>query len=459
MNFKYAMMACAAVATMGLASCSDNDDNGEEVLEGKKAYIHIGLVQNGPQTRALNIIEPTADEKVIKNGTVYVFNSNKVLVDYIELATDYDKKDAADQITYETTAGMHYFLAAANTPVVTIDKGTHLDEVKSILNSINTGVFDEYINKTTPNKGFFMTSGVFMENDNYSRIEYASLDVQEAVTEADVVADFDTQKVNFVQLNIGRAMAKVDAKLTLGGDDLVPHDQAAGELRDVKYVVTNNPTAMYFMPYFGGKNLFQTPYFDLYDTTKEPENYWPALHSDAADLPYVAAGADNTRATMYALENSNKVATYGNSTIVSVQGTFVPKEIDGTAHDGTVTDFWRNLNEDGTYAPEFYSTEALAKTGDLTTKATQIEYKDGLCYYIIPLGNDKKTNPECYDVVRNHYYLVNIHEVFECGYSKPGGDGYTEPKEELDPEDVYMHASINVLGWYEVGVDGGLQPR
>jgi len=469
MNFKYVLLACGLV--MGLASCS-NEEHGEVTpVEGEKTYAQIGLTFKEVKTRAYGEEKATPEEMAIYNGKVYVFNSNKVLQQIV----DYNP---TKQCIFETTEGTHYFLAMANAPAeAIIPIGTHIDAMDDYIQNINQTVLDGYTSKTT---GFFMTSGVNMTKGDYSQIEYLEKKIdkaEKAAVESDGLKAEDQRSVNYISIPVGRAMAKVAARLDLKNGELQHAADAKGTVKaaSITYLVTNSPNAMYSFPYFGGLNLFQSPFYSVYNETVAPTAYFPRLHAlDGEEPEYGEAvnegKADNKPVVFYAIENANKTPTYGNSTIVSVRAVFIPSVIfdkaDETTHITPVapTDFYRIRNgSDGKYLDGFYTSRAIAEAAAKDKYGLNdcevIEYLGGVCYYIIPLDDNQKVAPECYDVVRNHYYDVNITEVLACGYNKPGGDKGTKPVDPLDPKDVWMHATITPKDWVKVTQSGGLGPR
>ncbi|NDV66567.1 Mfa1 family fimbria major subunit [Bacteroides sp. 224] len=526
MNFKYVMMACA-ISAMGFASCSDNEniEGSNElpsVVEGEKAFAQVNLKFEDTKTRA-NYAPATAtpEEMKIYNGAIYVFNSNKVLQQVVEFDpsnTTLVDANGVYQCRFETTTGKHYFLAVANAPAFTIPLGTHIDAMDQYIQDINRTKFETYIDPknalytgAVKGDGFFMTSGVEMFDKTYSQIEYAELNV-EAATEAEIIADVKDKK-NFIDIYIGRAMAKVEAFVALEAKDKVVIDEAKANGTVVaakfKYGVANNPDAMYFFPYFGGENMFQSPYHYLFNTTSMPDNYWPALHS-TTDFPtpsgtstnYVQpnymnnngelvnvadfkALADQTYLSckpFYAVENSNKVPTYGNSTLLSIETVFIPSKLVTSVADGVPTTatntaevtFYRIrtkevlAGEKSKYIDTFFFTNELdaqayaEHAAGLNLKKEDYElmkYTNGFCYYIVPLEDTKKGHPECYDVVRNHYYEVMINSIIACGYNKPGGDEDTEKKDPLDPTNPFMHANIIVKNWVKIDQSEDLGPR
>lgn len=474
MNFKYVMLACAALA-VGFTSCSKDDGNDTEIpQEGAKTFMSITLKQDVASTRYLTENEARPEESAIKRARVYVFSSVKVLEQVQDL--DVDGVTGIANATFETTVGTHYFVATANEPAgITVPLGTGLYEMSTILNGIEENKFASY----TTDGEFFMTSGV--DANTYRDIETASRNII-----ASEKADAKTN--NPVIVKIGRAMAKLSFTFEKSAVNYKPSvEEVGGEISEVKYCVTNNTTAMYYMPHFTNQ-LFVTPFYQAYNDVFAPTDYWPALHADQTTdpHPYEAASPsskDKMDHANYMMENSNEFPTYGNATIVSVQAKFTPKAVEdgGALTNGT---FYRIKNIDNnTYLgktinagtadekviPLFFSTEALADAyatdptkGNFTAKGTDYKvdtYTDGTCYYIIPVRDRSKTSAACYDVIRNHYFDMAIQNVTGCGYPVPGGDDETDPKDPLDPKPYFVDVTIDVLPWVKINQAEDLDVR
>ncbi|WP_163215453.1 Mfa1 family fimbria major subunit [Bacteroides sp. 519] len=498
MNFKYAMMAFAALS-MGMASCSDNEGNDVVELEGEGTYVQFGLQQEN-STRALYPeIKAEDAETTINSAAVFMLNSNKVITEVFTFEPYEADGTTPKQNIFKATAGTYYFIAAANVPssvtfALTTLKGKHLDNLNQVITEINEGRFAEFVDLTSTNaagkKGnFFMTSGVEMlANQDYKQMEYTTkeLDVH---TYDEIVADglLANPKKNYVEIKIGRAVAKVETAIGLQDDGTLLHVDAAGVVKpeSIEYVVTNNPNAMHFFPNFGGKELFQAPYHTAYPVGgTQPAAYWPNLHDVdnlTYRLPFTKKGGSKIEAKggvySYAMENTNAEPTYGNATIVSIKAEFNP---DMVVESGATTET-ANTQAVGTYdfyrirknkeRTDYYDGRFFLDANDAKDVAeTELglvegeyeieEYLKCVCYYIIPLYDKEKEITERYDVVRNHYYELTIDKVLACGYSAPGGDIDTEEPDPLDPKkDTYLHVNLVVKDWTLVKQESGLEPR
>lgn len=79
--FSKVFMTMTATAVMGLASCSNDNDpaGGQDVVQGKATTMKLLLDLNGTATRAVTDENATADEKKIKDLTVFIYNANGIL--------------------------------------------------------------------------------------------------------------------------------------------------------------------------------------------------------------------------------------------------------------------------------------------------------------------------------------------------------------------------------------------
>ncbi|WP_163214433.1 Mfa1 family fimbria major subunit [Bacteroides sp. 519] len=553
MNFKYAMMAFAALS-MGMASCSDNpvEGGGDTELETGAptlATIRMVDVTEKDQTRAYGDFPALPGERKIERAKVYVFNSTKILVNEVDLqyGTIAETGEPGWVATFEASAGKHYFVATANAPTVNIERGRSMDHLYDVLEDIQRDRFYTHYANLEGDSLFFMTTPVVVSNivngDHLKRMKYAEATLVGA-TEEEIKTN--TAPVgNHISVPVGRAMAKinltiepsvegtkkVEYKWVINGSDTIGKVlmKNAG-LDEVKigndpagtypvYKVANNPHKMYHFPYFGGVQLFQTPLHFTYPAhTSFAVNYWPALHDETGFFTFETAltpktdlkqvnpkapsvkrpgellGSTSNPATpeaFYAMENSNDEPTWSNATILQVKAQFVPYEplyvtgIDtsdpqdaskyttGTytaggvffrAWDPNSKTYWKYFFADKSHADavaaSFENTDPAK--GPLTEAGSVQEYKTGLCYYMIPVrdltqqpSGDVKSVPQRHDVIRNHFYDIEITNFTDCGYYTPGGGNEgpgkdTEPKDPLYPDPYFCQVSINIVPWTHV---------
>ncbi|NDV66421.1 Mfa1 family fimbria major subunit [Bacteroides sp. 224] len=474
LNFKYvSMLACAALMA-GFTSCSNDDEAAVEGLlpNGKVTTARFILNQTGTTTRAASAT-PTDDEKAIKNATLYVFNNSQVL----EKVVNFTNTNTSPVV--EITSGGHYFLAAVNAPAV-----TGIEEGKSTLGSVEKIIAEVALASiTNAAKGFFMTN------------------VDGAVSK-----NLAVNVENAVDINVGRAMAKV-ALTCADGDDATSLSGPNGKLLNVKYVTANNPAKMYYFPVIEA-GIYKAPYYA--DQTVTDANYLPALkYTDS----YAAIGAMSVApgTNSYLMENANEKVKKGNMSYLLISGKFEPsasllKNKDNTASavlpaSGT---FYRlyNVNNDEYYDmyivadaktdidPTKFTYDALPTT-DPSGKGkghtvNVIEYKDGISYYAFALENNENADPiSKFTAKRNVCYDVTLNKVMNAGASVPningnndgnntddtdyipgtgGGDGGGNNnddtnkggKEEPVEGVCKIKGTITVLPWTVVSQNGGI---
>lgn len=516
MKFKYlSMFACAALIA-GLTSCSDKNENegqGPDVT-AKETTMTISLQPLGvrPGTRATSEYPATKEECVIYNAKVYVFNSNKVLQQIVDLEVDHTQLGGHGTTTlatkeFRTDVGTKYFLAVANLNAGTLTNvplGTSLDNLVQTIEGINQAKFTTMLDTgdatatdvtkignadpaITKKAGFLMTSAINL--DQGTPLWYKAIDYMPS----EIIPDPDKKGLNHVYIKIGRAMAKTSVRM-LDSKKTVNHKKTGakmGTVSDVQFVLTNNPTKMYYFPFFGTLQRFQTPEWTFCDGTTAPQNYWPALHDAALVSPTEAAKKFATqggtyegfeykptlskesytqnellKSTFYAMENTNEHPTYGDATIAQVRVKFTPDAsamADAPLGSGASTYYrvwrqrdpvigdgeWVALEGDGNEHKSFWSdkTKIYAKyesaAGVPGTDATMAdaklfihEFTDGICFYMIPLRNtylqddpnQQKYNANIvYSVMRNHYYDINVTGITDSGYPGPGGKDPKDP--------------------------------
>ncbi|NDV80635.1 Mfa1 family fimbria major subunit [Bacteroides sp. 51] len=415
MNFKYvSMFACAALMA-GLTSCSDKNDNEgtDPDVTAEETTMTISLKTLGAQagTRAVSEYPATNEESIIYNAKVYVFNSNKVLQQIVDMEVDPAKISAGNTTTeakkvFKTNVGNKYFLAVANlnpSSTTNVPLGTSLDNLVQIIENVNQAKFTTFLDPgdatatgltidkmgNTKKTGFLMTSGVNLDEGTpnwYKTIDYVE---REVVTPDD--PRFPAN--NNVSIYIGRAMAKVSVNMqnvktpenTVAVYQKKTNGKLVGHISDMQYVLTNNPVKMYYFPFFGTLQRFQTPEWMFYDGTAAPQLYWPALHDQALSDPAKPNGAAATKygtvggpnegfdykpvllgskgtqenllkSTFYAVENTNNYPTYGNTTIAQIRARFTPDN-DAKADAGT----WA---ADGTYYRVWWQIDAVTGDGE-----------------------------------------------------------------------------------------------
>lgn len=436
-RFKYLTLLASAFL-IGFSSCSNDDETGTggKPVEGQKTIAKINLTQvNRATTYASTGAEaPSTEEKEVKTAILYVFNESKVFEARVELDLT-----APDGKTFELTTGKKYFYAAVNIPAgmePTIASATLMDDaIKSILTVSN--VTDLYP----------ATSGFFMTNvDTPTGVEIVKADKEEV--------DGTTDTKNNITIPVGRAMIKASLDYTKANVT----QPANGELDNVKFLLANNPTKMYYMAYVTNAGQLETPYFN---NSTIASGYYPDL-TTISSSDFLAADGN---ATTYGMENSNKVVLAGNATYALIQGKFTPKKVvdkdGGNEAAGTSgADFWRILT-DGSFTNKFYKEDPAGGT-DLTTiqtndpAATAVKYTGGVCYYAFYLADNSVSGNSTvkYTVKRNSFWKMKITDVSGAGSNSPEGV-VPDPTAPIEAQ-TYIKGEIDVLDWAVYDQSGGI---
>ncbi|NDV84932.1 Mfa1 family fimbria major subunit, partial [Bacteroides sp. 51] len=418
------MMACAL--TLGFASCSNDDevDNGGIIPNGEPTVALIKLSQvAGPTTRA-DIKEAVGNEKKVTKAIVYIFGATGKFEQAVELNTS----EASAGKVVAITTGSHYFYAAVN-PIAgvpsTFAEDTPLETVKKdVLTSLTLAKLTEGTD------GFFMTN------------------VSDASAQ-NIVAGKADGTSNLIDINVGRAVAKVNVALA---DDVENGTSVFGEgnkFTDMEYKMGGNPNQMYLFPVYES-GVLKTP---LYSTTYAAANYFADAAYRAGDTPG------------YIVENANaKTIKQGEATHAVVKGVFTP---DGMTEGA---DFWRVYNASTeTWETTIYDTEAAAKSAANypTDKATKkiVKYEGGVCHYAFWVIDENAADK--YTINRNSYYNIKIESVAKIGTNEEGGDKDIDgdpivpsnppvkPEEPIEA-DTHLKVSIKVLDWTVVNTGVGL---
>lgn len=503
----------AAAAMLLLGSCTKDVDNLQGgrgdgvVVEGLPTYATVTLSQrSGAGTYAgVNDYvggnsEATAEEKTIASAAILVFNQNDILENYVKF-TDDDVKQNPVAKTFTTTTGTKRLFVVANLPATSYTKLQGIFEGKEAAPKQLTNIckiiekIDEIATATTNNQ--FYMSNVYPLNQTTEPQVTVLTATQEEVNNA--------AKNNFT-IYIGRMTGKVtptfNAQLTYGanaGGEIAVADKATAQYR-----VRNNPKRFYTFPVYEGFQL-TSPYYNRKYTLPTPTNY-----DDADDQVGTADFFDNGTNVdfgktigldSYLTENSPKDAKRHKVTFLSIKAKWTPNvnatflKADGTKVDNAQTEgvdviannnagtFWRVQKwQNGKiigYCPGIYVAQPQKYyTGDnvdnnpdgngadlkdrVAAKADQtdakiyvsVEYTNGQAYWAYWM---KSTNngaiAEKYALKRNNHYKVNIISV--DGVGEPTEDDNLDKEEDIEA-DTHMKATIEVLKWNEVNIEGGI---
>ena len=276
------------------------------------------------------------------------------------------------------------------------------------------------------------------------------------------------------------------------GDGTIKTDNA-------EYRVRNNPTRFYTFPVYENVQLV-SPYYDieynLAGATGVANEYPNKLNPiDFFDNGTAAAFGKTMGQDSYLTENSPKEAKRHKVTFLSIKAKWTPNEnalylnTDGTVAgdlSGTIAGnqgtFYRVQKWQGGkivgYCPGIYAetptnwTDVGGKPGDtagaLFTKVADrnaakasvdpcyliVTYDQGMAYWAYWMRSRLDgTIAEKYALKRNNHYKVNIISV--DGVGEPTEDDNLDKDEDLEA-DASMKATIEVLNWNVVDIEGGI---
>ena len=493
------ILTTGAFATLLLlGSCTKDVDNpnspgggGEGgVVAGSPTYATVSLSQGtGAGTYAgaadyVNGTSPASDvEKKITDAVVLVFNSDDVLENYVKFA-DTELAKAPYAKTFATTTGKKRLYALANLK--------HYSQIEAIFNG-QTAADKKLSNVCKVIQQIADISGATTDNKFWmSNVYKLGATIEDQVT----VQKGDENTNNFT-IYIGRMVSKVTPRFAAdlvvnSGDGTIKTDNA-------EYRVRNNPTRFYTFPVYENVQLV-SPYYDieynLAGATGVANEYPNKLNPiDFFDNGTAAAFGKTMGQDSYLTENSPKEAKRHKVTFLSIKAKWTPNEnalylnTDGTVAgdlSGTIAGnqgtFYRVQKWQGGkivgYCPGIYAetptnwTDVGGKPGDtagaLFTKVDDrnaakasvdpcyliVTYDQGMAYWAYWMRSRLDgTIAEKYALKRNNHYKVNIISV--DGVGEPTEDDNLDKDEDLEA-DASMKATIEVLNWNVVDIEGGI---
>ena len=503
----------AAAAMLLLGSCTKDVDNLQGggrgdgvVVEGLPTYATVSLSQRsgaGTYAGEGDYVNGTSDateaERKITSAAILVFNQNDILENYVKFE-DADILLNPVAKTFTTTTGKKRLFVVANLPVASY---TTLDEIFKGLNGKTAAdkqlgnickiieTIQEIATATTANN-FYMSNVYPLKETTEPQITVNTATKEEVEGAA--------AKNNFT-IYIGRMTGKVtptfNPQLTYGanaGGTIADNDKAAAQYR-----VRNNPKRFYTFPVYEGFQL-TSPYYNRKYTLPTPTNYEAGNNevgtADFFDNGTNAAFGKTIGEDSYLTENSPKEAKRHKVTFLSIKAKWTPDENalllnadgsvagDKTAEIGKITgnngtfyrvQEWKNSKIVG-YCPGIYaemptSWTAVGGTPDtnaglLHDKAADrdaaklnggyliVTYTDGMAYWAYWMRSKLDgTIADKYALKRNNHYKVNIISV--DGVGEPTEDDNLDKDEDIEA-DTHMKATIQVLKWNEVNIEGGI---
>lgn len=489
------------------------------VVEGIPTYATVSLSQGtGAGTYAgaadyVNGDSPASEaEKKITDAVVLVFNSDDILENYVTLDVvtegEAPNQTTVAKKTFATTTGKKRLYALANlgdySDIADIFNGqngkTAADKKLSNVCKVIQQIAD--ISGATTDNKFWMSNVYKLGATIEDQVNVLNVDQ----TTAEGGDGEDPTKNNF-KVYIGRMTGKVtlsfsDALVVNSNDGTFDKDNA-------QYRVRNNPKRFYTFPVYEGTQLISPYYNRTYDlpnptdyadgnTNVGKNDFFDNGHDDGGNHTFV-----NTKTNSYLTENSPKEAKRHKVTFLSIKAKWTPdakallldadgsiadnaaatlKKITDPAPNGNGGTFYRVQKWQGGkivgYCPGIYA-ETPTKWTDVggtpnneagkkdtavanrnAAKASAdacyliVTYDQGMAYWAYWMRSRLDgTIAEKYALKRNNHYKVNIISV--DGVGDPNEDDNLDKDEDLEA-DASMKATIEVLNWNVVDIEGGI---
>lgn len=486
----------AAAAMLLLGSCTKDADNpqgggGEGgVVEGIPTYATVSLSQRtgaGTYADAGDYVNGNSQasevEKKITDAVVLVFNSDDVLENYVKFE-DAELATAPYAKTFATTTGKKRLYALAN-----------LEDY--------SGIEDIFNGQTAANKKLSNVCKVIQQIADISgattdnKFWMSNVYKLGATIEDQVTVEKGDENTNNFTIYIGRMVAKVTP--TFAADLVINSGDGNIDKAGAEYRVRNNPTRFYTFPVYEDVQLV-SPYYGLdYNLAGTPDQNYPDILNkvDFFDNGTAAAFGKTMGQDSYLTENSPKEAKRHKVTFLSIKAKWTPNDdalylnADGTVNtDGTVKTaiegnqgtFYRVQKwQDGKivgYCPGIYGqtptnwTDVGGTPGDTAGQITTavadrdeakasaaacyliVTYDQGMAYWAYWMRSRLDgTIAEKYALKRNNHFKVNIISV--DGVGDPNEDDNLDKDEDLEA-DASMKATIEVLNWNVVDIEGGI---
>lgn len=486
------------------------------VVEGIPTYATVSLSQRtgagtyGSEEYVGGDSEASDAERTIANAVVLVFNSNDILENYVTLdvVTEGEAPDQTTVVkkTFSTTTGKKRLYALAN-----LDD---YSKIEAIFNS-QTAADKQLSNVCKVIQEIATIEGAATANKFWMSNVYklgATIEDQVEVLNVDQTTaeggNGDEPTKNNFKVYIGRMVSKVTP--TFAADLVINSGDGTIDKNNAEYRVRNNPKRFYTFPVYEGVQLV-SPYYalDFVETPGgEEEQTDPealgtyAYPTDISSNDFFDNGTNdvfgkNMGQDSYLTENSPGVAQRHKVTFLSIKAKWTPDEnalylnangsvnTDGTvktAIEGNQGTFYRVQKWQGGkiigYCPGIYADTPTKWTevggtpndqaGQLSTKVADrdaakkskdacylvVTYDQGMAYWAYWMRSRLDgTIAEKYALKRNNHFKVNIISV--DGVGDPVEDDNLDKDEDLEA-DASMKATIEVLNWNVVDIEGGI---
>lgn len=458
-----------ATAVMGLASCSNDNDptGGQELPQGKATGMQLVLDLGGAATRAIKDDNADATETTIENLNVFIYGANGIFekdytIPFNQLTEGADNKWTTAELVATTGAKTIYVGANMTQGMIGIMRSTSVNGLSG--KGVNTLVADI----TQKNKFvMFSTTGATPTLIEDNEANGVPTDNQVAVT-------------------IQRLAAKIAVGMTANLADANVQQGAAGTIENLGYVV-DNINKMYYLTYGGAAAKDANMTVDQYkEADFEIKDYYDQQNPPQPTvLTYgmITPGTTNKAvwAIDYASENLTQDKMMKGVTRIVVKGTFTPESGYKVEQDAQNPDKYTftltnghiaanatyhllDFPEAGGYA--FFDNATtddqlkafmaekkgmdVAAVDDAMLKAAKKTYINGLNYWWVTVKDNQG------DVLRNHYYQVNVTSIWAPGRT----DGKFDPNKDDNKIDKETNITVEVTvePWNFVEFNADLRP-
>lgn len=426
MKNKIMLLGLVSMAAFAIAGC--NKEAGETPESGVKTFASFSITVSNPATRT--DANAVSEETTINSVSIYIF-SNEALESQGIININNQNKGTT---TVATTTGSKRIYAVANKAAVTANTGMSQADFENQL--LGAAVAD-----------IAAASGQFLMVGATDAILVRRTQ-EEAI-----------QGANLVPINVTRAAAKVQMQYK---DDTRVAENVNATVSDVKYDLGQRNTQMYLV-----RNNYEVTPKGTKAEQIDADNdgtydHLVKFQSTQLNLIDAVSAFDHTFAnSRYLGENVNDTPVTGNSSFVVIKLKVTPNA-GAVAVDGS---FWVVAKVDKTKATVEYASESgkikyfnsekeaqshlTANTASLTGYEI-LKYDGGYAWYRLNIRDVAKTGAkERYAVLRNHYYKVNVTEVFGLGFNTPEAIIPTDPDTPLETS-TYVSAEITIEDWTAV---------
>ncbi len=423
MKNKIMLLGLVSMAAFAIAGC--NKETGDTPESGVKTFASFSITVSNPATRAdVNAVD---EETGINSVGIYIF-SNEALESQGTISINNQNKGTT---TVSTTTGPKRIYAVANKTVAANTGMSQADFENQLLSAGATDI---------------ATSGQFLMVGSTD----ATL-VRRTQEEA-------IQNANLVPINVTRAAAKVQMQYK---STTRVAENVDATVSNVQYDLGQRNTQMYLVR----NNYEVTPNGTKTEQTDADSDgtydHLAKFQESTLSLVNAVETFNHTFAnSRYLGENVNDTPVTGNSSFVVIKLKVTPNS--GASADGS---FWVVAKSDASkgtveYASEtgkikYFNAEGAAQA-HLTTNQTLLtgytvqKFDKGFAWYRLNLRDVAKTDTkERYAVLRNHYYKVNVTEIFGLGFNTPEAIIPKDPDTPLETS-TYVSAEITIEDWTAV---------